>query len=82
MLILTRGVGEEILIGKHVRITTLEIQGNRVRLGIVAPENVQVDRQEVHRRKRAECEVPACARGAKNALAPPNQVTTPNVNEA
>lgn len=46
MLVLTRGVLEEMLIAENIRITVLEIGGNRVRLGISAPRDVPVMRAE------------------------------------
>jgi carbon storage regulator len=52
MLVLTRRVGEEIMVGGDVRITIVAIQGSKVRLGVTAPEGVPVDRQEVHERRR------------------------------
>jgi carbon storage regulator len=50
MLVLTRRVGEVIVIAGHIRIRVTEVQGGRVRLGIMAPEGVRVDRAEVHER--------------------------------
>ena len=47
MLVLMRRQGEEICIGDSVRITVVSILGNKVRLGIEAPENVPVHRREV-----------------------------------
>ena len=47
MLVLTRKENEEILIGDGVRIVVVEIFGNKVRLGVVAPKSVRVDRKEV-----------------------------------
>jgi carbon storage regulator len=48
MLVLTRKVGEEIVIGDNIRVKLVEIRGGKVRIGIVAPEDVVVDRQEIH----------------------------------
>jgi carbon storage regulator len=50
MLVLTRRVGETIVIDDQIRLTVVGVQGNKVRLGVVAPETVRVDREEVHRR--------------------------------
>jgi len=50
MLVLTRRVGEEIVIGDDVHVTVLSIQGEKVRLGISAPPTIRVDRQEVRER--------------------------------
>jgi carbon storage regulator len=52
MLVLTRKIGTEIVIGDDVRIKVLDIRGEKVRLGIVAPEDVVVDRQEIHDRRK------------------------------
>lgn len=48
MLILTRKVGEAINIGDDIKITVLGIQGQQVRLGIVAPQSVAVHREEIY----------------------------------
>ncbi len=48
MLILTRKSGETIRIGDDISISVIEIRGNQVRLGITAPRNVTVHRQEVY----------------------------------
>ena len=55
MLILTRQVGEEIVIDGNIRVIVTAVKGNKVRLGISAPPSVPVDRKEVHER-RAEFE--------------------------
>jgi carbon storage regulator len=51
MLVLTRKVGEEIVIGNDVRLMVVAIEGAKVRLGINAPKEVVVDRQEIHERR-------------------------------
>jgi carbon storage regulator len=56
MLILTRKAGEAIRIGEEVTITVLEVKGTQIRLGIAAPRDVTVDREEVAKRKQAERE--------------------------
>jgi carbon storage regulator len=48
MLVLSRKVGESIVIGNDVVLTVLEVRGEQVRLGIVAPRSVTVHRKEVH----------------------------------
>jgi carbon storage regulator len=53
MLVLTRRLGEEIVIDAHIRIAVLAVTGDRVRLGIVAPPSVRVDRLEIHQRRAA-----------------------------
>jgi carbon storage regulator len=57
MLVLSRRVGEEIVIDGSIRITVSAIQGERVRIGITAPPSVRVDREEVHLRRSefADC---------------------------
>ena len=49
-LVLTRNVGESIIIGDEVVITISAVQGNRVKLGIKAPKEVSVHREEVYER--------------------------------
>jgi carbon storage regulator len=51
MLVLTRKVGEEIVIGDEIRVKVVAVQGDRIRLGIDAPRSVPVDRLEVHQRR-------------------------------
>ena len=48
MLVLTRKIGEAIVIGASIRVTVVAISGGKVRIGIAAPKEVVVDRQEVH----------------------------------
>jgi carbon storage regulator len=50
MLVLTRQVGQEIVIGGNIRVVITSVQGNKVRIGVTAPPSVRVDREEVHRR--------------------------------
>ncbi len=47
MLVLTRKIGESLAINENVRITVLEVKGKTVRLGIEAPDDVKIHRQEV-----------------------------------
>ena len=59
VLVLTRQIGEEIVIGDHIRVVVTSMKGAKVRLGIVAPPSVPVDRKEVHERRAAfeyECD--------------------------
>lgn len=49
MLVLTRRLGESIVIGNDVVVTVLEVRGDQVRIGIDAPRSVQVHREEVYR---------------------------------
>ena len=50
MLILTRKVGESLLIGDDVSITILNIRGNQVKIGVQAPKDVSVHREEIYQR--------------------------------
>mgnify|MGYP001811778652 FL=1 len=54
MLILTRRVGESVMIGDEVTVTVLGVKGNQVRIGVTAPKSVSVHRQEIYERIRAE----------------------------
>lgn len=54
MLILTRRVGEALMIGDDVSITVLGVKGNQVRLGIDAPRSIAVHREEIYRRIKRE----------------------------
>ena len=49
-LILTRKVGEKIMIGDEVEVTITAIQGNQVKLGITAPKDISIHREEVYNR--------------------------------
>ncbi|MFA0811680.1 carbon storage regulator CsrA [Microbulbifer epialgicus] len=50
MLILNRRTGENLRIGENVSITILEVKGNQVRVGIIAPRSLPVHREEIYRR--------------------------------
>ena len=54
MLILTRRVGETVMIGNDVTVTILGVKGNQVRVGINAPQNVAVHREEIYERIKRE----------------------------
>lgn len=53
MLILTRRVQEALMIGDEVTVTVLGVKGNQVRLGIDAPKNVQVHREEIYHKVKS-----------------------------
>jgi len=56
MLILTRRVGETLVIGDEVTVTVLGVRGNQVRLGVNAPKHVAVHREEIYQRIQNESE--------------------------
>lgn len=59
MLILTRRVGETLKIGDEVEVSVLGVRGNQVRIGVEAPKNVTVHREEIYKRiqdeKKRQC---------------------------
>jgi carbon storage regulator len=63
MLILTRRAGESLRIGDEIEVTVMAVNGSQVRIGISAPRNIAVDREEIAERKRRDRE--ALAAGAK-----------------
>lgn len=65
MLVLTRRVGESIVIGDEIVVTVLDVRGDQVRVGIAAPRSVRVHREEVVR--QVERENAAAAASARRA---------------
>ena len=58
MLILTRRTGETIVIGDDTRVTILGVNGNQIRIGVEAPSQVPVHREEIYRRIEVEKNAP------------------------
>jgi carbon storage regulator len=54
MLVLTRRIGEQLVIDGNIVVTIVAIEGNKIRLGVQAPPAIRVDREEVHARRLAD----------------------------
>jgi carbon storage regulator len=54
MLVMTRRIGEKIMIGSNITLTILAVHGNQVRIGVDAPRDVAVHREEIYRRIELE----------------------------
>ena len=65
MLILTRRVGESLVIGDNVNVTVLGVKGNQVRIGVNAPRDVAVHREEIYQRIQQEQGDPPSAESAE-----------------
>ena len=66
MLILTRRVGETLMVGDDVTVTVLGVKGNQVRIGVNAPKDVAVHREEIYERIRKENEAGAGKTGQEH----------------
>ena len=70
MLVLTRRPGESIVIGNDIVVTIVEIKGGQVRVGISAPRDIQVHREEIYEQVRqANVDAVASAEATRDALA-------------
>jgi len=65
MLILTRRAGEALRIGDEIEVTVMAVNGSQVRIGISAPRDIAVDREEIAERKRRDREAAGALAGAK-----------------
>ncbi|MGH8147696.1 MAG: carbon storage regulator CsrA [Rhodanobacteraceae bacterium] len=70
MLILTRRVGETLMIGDQVTVTVLGVKGNQVRIGITAPKDVAVHREEIYQRIKQEHDASAAAQAGEAPAEP------------
>lgn len=69
MLVLTRRIGESIIIGQNIKVMVTDIQGNQVRLGIEAPTEIPVHRGEIYERiKEQNLKAAQAAQGAEDIL--------------
>ena len=69
MLILTRRVGETLMIGDEVTVTVLGVKGNHVRIGVNSPKDIAVHREEIYERIKRE----------QDGGVPPGNVTQPEI---
>ena len=54
MLVLTRKIGEQIIVADNIRISVIEVGPGRVKIGIEAPKSISVDRAEIYEKKQAD----------------------------
>ena len=58
MLVLSRQEGESIMIGPDIEVCVIDVRGDKVKLGIRAPSDIQIDRREIYEQKRRESQNP------------------------
>lgn len=76
MLILTRRVGETLMIGDEITVTVLGVKGNQVRIGVNAPKNVAVHREEIYERIKLEKSGAASDAASDAKTEKPNEVAS------
>lgn len=67
-MILTRRIGETLMVGDDVTVTVLGVKGNQVRIGVNAPKDVPVNREEIHNRIKAGIPKPVSAKPSKKDI--------------
>ncbi len=77
MLILTRRAGEALRIGDEIEVTVMAVNGSQVRIGINAPRDIAVDREEIAERKRRDREAAGAAEPSGNVPSKAGPSVTP-----
>lgn len=76
MLVLTRKIGQKLMIDEQVEISVLEVRGNQIRLGIRAPKHVSIRREEIEPKPaKSSIAKPVVKSAAKPAMAPLAEIT-------